>query len=242
LSDPNPGPSDQNQEHSPADTKTRLLDAAEELFAKHGFSKVSVRDLAAAAQVNAAAVNYHFQGKENLYREVITRRFVTQRNLTLEALEAALSAPSGERSLELVVEALVGGIMKGTIGHERGPTFLGLIARDMLEDTNLAHGHFFKELVVPVFRAFSNALKTTHPAIDDEALSWVIGSIIAQIQHFALRWEKKNALPENCGIRQTMIQVFPVLGNSSTEYIKQVTDHITRFSCAAIRALYPEVE
>ena len=51
------------------ETKQRLLDAAEVLFAEKGFDGVSIRELAAAADVNVAAVNYHFQGKQNLYRE-----------------------------------------------------------------------------------------------------------------------------------------------------------------------------
>ena len=46
-------------------TKDRLLDAAEDLFAARGFAEVSIRELALAADVNIAAVNYHFHGKEN---------------------------------------------------------------------------------------------------------------------------------------------------------------------------------
>ena len=43
------------------DTKTKILNAAEKLFGLNGFNGTSLRDITAEAQVNLAAVNYHFQ-------------------------------------------------------------------------------------------------------------------------------------------------------------------------------------
>src|SRR5689334_23896660 len=57
-----------------AATKEKLLDAAEALFMVHGFEATSLRALTAAADVNLAAVNYHFGGKEELFQAVLTRR------------------------------------------------------------------------------------------------------------------------------------------------------------------------
>src|SRR5215208_2869630 len=57
-----------------ADTKTRILDAAESLFMEHGFEATSLRQLTSAAAVNLAAVNYHFGSKEELFQAVLTRR------------------------------------------------------------------------------------------------------------------------------------------------------------------------
>ncbi len=53
------------------DTKEKILKVATQLFAAHGFAGTSVRELALEAEVNIAAINYHFQNKENLYREVL---------------------------------------------------------------------------------------------------------------------------------------------------------------------------
>lgn len=52
------------------DTKQKVLEAANELFAKHGFGGTSIRDIATKADVNLAAINYHFGGKDNLYWRV----------------------------------------------------------------------------------------------------------------------------------------------------------------------------
>ena len=58
-----------------AETKDRILDAAESLFARQGFSSTSLRSVIAEAGVNLAAVHYHFGPREELIRAVFARRF-----------------------------------------------------------------------------------------------------------------------------------------------------------------------
>lgn len=57
------------------DTKSRILKVAMELFASKGYSGTSIRDIAKAAEVNLAAVNYHFSNKANLYDQVFEHNF-----------------------------------------------------------------------------------------------------------------------------------------------------------------------
>src|SRR4029453_3762817 len=56
------------------ETRTRILDAAEELFMQHGFEGTSMRQLTAKAGANLAAVNYHFGSKDALMGAVFRRR------------------------------------------------------------------------------------------------------------------------------------------------------------------------
>ena len=58
---------------SRTDTKTRILDAAEKLFAERGFSETSLRLITSKAEVNLASVNYHFGSKKELIRAVLAR-------------------------------------------------------------------------------------------------------------------------------------------------------------------------
>jgi AcrR family transcriptional regulator len=58
----------------PHETRTRILDAAEELFMQHGFEGTSMRTLTGKASVNLAAVNYHFGSKDALIEAVFRRR------------------------------------------------------------------------------------------------------------------------------------------------------------------------
>ena len=56
-------------------TKGSILEAANVLFAKNGFSGASIRDIAETANVNLAAINYHFKNKENLYWNVFNYNY-----------------------------------------------------------------------------------------------------------------------------------------------------------------------
>jgi|SRR5579872_6807758 len=56
-------------------TRDRILKAAERLFAERGYDATSVRAIVAKARVNQAAINYHFAGKDGLYREILGAAF-----------------------------------------------------------------------------------------------------------------------------------------------------------------------
>ncbi|MCU4676496.1 TetR family transcriptional regulator [Catenovulum sp. 2E275] len=55
------------------DTKTRILNAAEQLFAIYGFNNTSLRQITTEANVNLASVNYHFGSKKSLIQAVLAR-------------------------------------------------------------------------------------------------------------------------------------------------------------------------
>jgi AcrR family transcriptional regulator len=56
-------------------TRDRIMKAAERLFAEKGYDGTSIRAIVAKARVNQAAINYHFDGKDGLYREVLRAAF-----------------------------------------------------------------------------------------------------------------------------------------------------------------------
>ena len=56
-------------------TRERILKAAERLFADRGYEETSIRAIVTKARVNQAAINYHFKGKDGLYREVLRMAF-----------------------------------------------------------------------------------------------------------------------------------------------------------------------
>lgn len=58
---------------STSEASTRILEAAERLFAERGYDGVSIRDIAEAAGVSKANVFHHFANKWELYRAVINR-------------------------------------------------------------------------------------------------------------------------------------------------------------------------
>src|SRR3546814_9740319 len=86
-------------------TKDRILGAAEELFAQHGFSGTSLRQVTSRADVNIAAVNYHFGSKENLVTEEFRRRMDEMSAQRLAQLRQAQEQAPGE--LEPILAAFV---------------------------------------------------------------------------------------------------------------------------------------
>jgi AcrR family transcriptional regulator len=75
-------------------TRERIMKAAERLFAERGYDGTSIRAIVARAHVNQAAINYHFEGKDGLYREVLRAAF---RGLTEDQLAHAGEASSMSR-------------------------------------------------------------------------------------------------------------------------------------------------
>jgi AcrR family transcriptional regulator len=82
-------------------TRSKIVRAAVLVFAEHGYDGASIRAIVARADVNQAAINYHFGNKEGLYRAVL--------KLALQALTAGdgagtAEAPSPEAALRAFVD------------------------------------------------------------------------------------------------------------------------------------------
>lgn len=81
------------------DTRERILDAAERLFAERGIDAVSMRSVLAAARLNVSLVHYHFGGRDGLLEALLRRRLgpVTEERLRrLREAQARGSAATAE--------------------------------------------------------------------------------------------------------------------------------------------------
>ncbi len=157
-------------------TKDRLLDAAEALFAEHGFSGTSLRQLTQAAGVNLAAVNYHFGSKELLAHAVIHRRFTPindERLALLDELEAR-----GEPTLEELLGAFVGPFIRFREREEHALTnLIRLMLRLATASEEFAEQHrkIFQHIAERFIPAFSAEL----PHLDRKTFFWRLNFTIA---------------------------------------------------------------
>ena len=109
-----------------ATTREQILDAAEALFAEHGYAATSLRELTAAAGVNLAAVNYHFGGKEELAKAVLARRIAPINAERIRRLDAS-ERPDVETIVRAFIEpalrakSAVTGTMTGPDGPGESP-------------------------------------------------------------------------------------------------------------------------
>ena len=55
------------------ETKSLIMDCAAKLIAEYGYAKVTSKSICEKAQVNVAAINYHFDSREGLYTEILNK-------------------------------------------------------------------------------------------------------------------------------------------------------------------------
>lgn len=150
-------------------TKDRILGAAEELFAQHGFAGTSLRQVTSHADVNIAAVNYHFGSKENLVNEVFRRRMDEMTAARLNQLETARREHPGE--LGAVLAAFVEPALAMAQEGHSGGAFVRVIARAYAEkNDNLRK--FLSDHYGHVLRDFAKAIAGCVPGLSKEELYW----------------------------------------------------------------------
>ena len=150
-------------------TKDRILGAAEELFAQHGFAGTSLRQVTSRADVNIAAVNYHFGSKENLVNEVFRRRMDDMSARRLAALARAQADSPGE--LEPVLAAFVEPALAMAQDRHGGGAFIRVIARAYAEKNDSLR-KFLSDQYGHVLRDFARAIATCVPDLSKEELYW----------------------------------------------------------------------
>lgn len=150
-------------------TKDRILGAAEELFAQYGFAGTSLRQVTSRADVNLAAVNYHFGSKENLVNEVFRRRMDEMSAQRLQALRAALEEHPGE--LEPILAAFVEPALAMAQDRHGGGAFIRVIARAYAEKNDSLR-KFLSDQYGHVLREFARAIAGCVPELSKEQLYW----------------------------------------------------------------------
>ena len=150
-------------------TKDRILGAADELFAQYVFGGTSLRQVTSRADVNIAAVNYHFGSKENLINEVFRRRMDEMRSQRLAMLAQARSAPPGELRPDLA--AFIEPALALARDRQGGVAFIRVIARAYAEK-NDGLRKFLSDQYGHVLREFARAIADCVPHLDKEQLYW----------------------------------------------------------------------
>jgi AcrR family transcriptional regulator len=153
----------------PLETRTRILDAAEELFMLRGFEGTSMRSLTAKAGVNLAAVNYHFGSKDALV-EAVFRRRLDPMNLAriaeLDKLEATANP-----SVEKIIRAFIVPSLRLVEDATGGRNFIRLLGRSYSEPAKAIRA-LIGQLYAPVMERYKSVLERALPHMPREELVW----------------------------------------------------------------------
>lgn len=167
------------------DNREKILDTAEALFARHGFSATSVRVITAEAGVNLAAVNYYFGSKDNLIIEVLSRVIRPINQQRMQLLDRAIADNPKPTPLEAILEAMIRPCLEMAFDPERQDVSR-LLGRSIIEE-----GNFIQKIIEnewnPVMDRFVTTLQGTLPNLSREEIFWrmhfVIGSVIHVVSH-----------------------------------------------------------
>lgn len=166
------------------ETRAQLLDAAEQLFAERGYAATSLRAITNLAGVNLAAVNYHFQSKENLLCSVVRWRIAPINRRRLEQLKAAESqAGGGPVPVDLILHALIEPVFESADGHSGlGVHFPRLIGRLYSESLTCLEELYESEFS-EVFSRFVDALAKSLPGRPRDDLFWAVQFTMGMLVH-----------------------------------------------------------
>lgn len=157
-----------------SDTKLKILEVARVLFATNGFEGTSVREIARAADVNVASLNYHFSSKEKLFHEILLNGYLDCAR-DIESL-----ANQGMQLEDLLVEVFR---YFQTKSHDLTSHFKMMMSTGEKiipegEEPGPPGGKFIKALI----------LKETGKVVGEEDLHWALKTLFSHMIHMSIMY------------------------------------------------------
>ena len=153
--------------------KDRILDAAERLFCDFGIDATSLRQITTLAEVNLAAVNYHFQSKDELVRAVYGRR-LRPINEERVAMLVALEGKYGDEPvpLDLLLDAFYAPWVCAAASVEGTGVKMTKMMGRMFADPHPVVDRILTEEVAPVAARFNRAFGQAIPHLTQKEVFW----------------------------------------------------------------------
>lgn len=200
-----------------APTEKRLLEAAGEVFAEHGYRAATVRQICEKAAANIAAVNYYFGDKEGLYKAVL--RSVPDDQARKYPAYLGLDARA---SAETKLRAYVQSLLLRVFDEGRPGWHAKIIARELIEPSH-AFDNLLEEFARPLHQELCSIVsQLLGPRACDEAVRLCALSVLSQCVYY------RNA-------RSVVSRLYPQQ-KYGIEDIGRLADHITDFSLGALRS------
>jgi AcrR family transcriptional regulator len=201
----------------PEGTHARLLEVAGQIFAEEGFQAAKVRNICARADVNIAAVNYHFGDKLGLYREVLRYAMCATESAT--PLEHSLPGKTPEEKLRVFV--------RGTLQHMYGegqPAWpVRLMTHELAQPTPAFEG-VVEQIMRPRYDALRGLVAgVIGRPVDHRMTRLCAQSIMGQIVIYAHG-------------REVIKRLWPEL-RFTPETLDELAAHIAAFSWAALKSM-----
>lgn len=159
-------------------TRARLLKAAAEAFAEHGYAGASLRKIQTAAGVNSASSHYHYGSKAALYHGVVRESLepiIRERIRMMGAVSAKLAA---RKRLEALLRAYMLPHLELTTTPD-GMQYGRILARLLVEPRSPEVNAVFAEMVTPARNEFIRQLGKVFPYAGPEKLARAVGLVVS---------------------------------------------------------------
>jgi AcrR family transcriptional regulator len=181
-------------------TRERILKAAERLFADRGYEGTSVRAIVAKARVNQAAINYHFAGKDGLYREVLRAAF---RALTEHQL--AHAQETGTMSRERALGEFVRHQLRPLLARDELSRHIRLFNWEAVRPTAVFR-KLLSEEAAPFMGLATELVRRFMPEADQRTLTVAAVWLIGQCSVFVRNREQLAGPPISLAVEERTIE------------------------------------
>lgn len=159
------------------ETREKIIEAARILFADLGYEGTSVREIARAAEVNVASLNYYFSSKENLFQEILKVGYME----CAAEIKSLLEKNKGD------LENTMADFFRYVL--ENSPDFLSHFK--MMMSSQHSHHLTSKDSEdgtygPPGGMVIAEALKKHCPGCSEEDLHWALKTLFSQVTHLGI--------------------------------------------------------
>lgn len=198
-------------------TSASIVNAAETLFAEQGFTETTVRQITSRADVNLAAINYHFGSKKGLI-QAVAEKFLTPLCQELEGLlhQRQASDEAGQATLDELLEML----MRGLLSVNRDNVNALAVFMRLLELSYMKNQEELREFLIGRYgsklQPFIDLLRLDSAPMEDSEFFWrlhfMLGSITFTLSNFNTLYAlEKKEFERGAEVEKILHRMIPVL-------------------------------
>ncbi len=178
------------------DVRQNLIDSAARLFSRNGYSAVSMREIAKAANANVGSITYHFGTKANLLREIYESRTAPMNARRLELLGEARRIHDRSDRLHAILRAYVVPAFSSSTGSDGGGAEFTRMRAILSAEGNEDARSIIAQAFDTTSRAFIEAIGECVPGAPLEGLIWRSQFLLGSLYYALINPERISRLSD----------------------------------------------
>jgi len=172
-------------------TQERLLEAALDIFGRDGYEAATTRAIAREAGANIAAIPYYYNGKEGLYRAVVSRiveLIREQIDEPMRRINKQTFEESDRAAAQDTLEMMLTRMIKFMVGSSQGVRVARIILREQMYPT-AAYDLIFKDFMAPAMNTLACLIMIITGNTSERTAKLRALAIVGQIMAFRVARE-----------------------------------------------------